>query len=96
VFVDQPSIESAVQLGERLVDGDANLGNRIGATTRRNVVVSEREPEKELVALTRREDYDLIVLRSNLRPLSGRAFFGYRVEYSLQNADCPVVVLTPT
>jgi nucleotide-binding universal stress UspA family protein len=59
-------------------------------------VVSERDPEAELVALTQREDYDLIVLGSNLRPRSGRAFFGYRVEYILQNADCPVVVLAST
>jgi len=65
----------------------------MGAETRRNVIVSERAPEEELVALTRREDYDLVVLGSNLRPLSGRGFFGYRVEYVLQNAACPVVVL---
>ncbi|MEA1930715.1 MAG: cation:proton antiporter [Euryarchaeota archaeon] len=92
-FVDRPGVESAVGLGERLVDGDANLGRRIGADTRRNVIVSDRDPEAELVALTRREEYDLVVLGGNLRPLSGRAFFGYRVEYVFQNADCPVVVL---
>ncbi|WP_227352941.1 cation:proton antiporter domain-containing protein [Haladaptatus salinisoli] len=93
VFANRPNRDSALRLGEEIVDGEADLGRQMGAEVRTNVFVGENEPEEELVALASEEGYDLIVLGSNLRPLSGRAFFGHRAEYIVKHADCPVAVL---
>jgi nucleotide-binding universal stress UspA family protein len=34
------------------------------------------------------------VMGSNLRPISGRAFFGHRVDGILNQATCPVAVVS--
>ncbi|WP_327050829.1 cation:proton antiporter domain-containing protein [Halomicrococcus gelatinilyticus] len=47
-----------------------------------------------VAGLARRGVVDLVVLGSNWRPLSRRAFLGHRVEYVVRNADCPVAVLS--
>ncbi|SEW01404.1 cation:proton antiporter domain-containing protein [Natrinema salifodinae] len=93
VFVDRPGVESGVRLGERIVEEEAAPGRQLGVAVDTNVIVGEREPEKELTALTRTEAYDLVLLGSSLRPLTGRAFFGHRVEYVFKHAACPVAVL---
>ncbi|WP_224447032.1 cation:proton antiporter [Haloprofundus salilacus] len=93
-FVDRPEMESTLRLGEEIVDGEADLGRRIGATVRTNVFVGEDDLEEELVARATEGGHDLVVLGSNLRPLTGRAYFGHRVDYVIRNAPCPVVVLS--
>lgn len=93
VFVTPPELQSSLRLGEKLVDREAGVGRRMGASVRTNVFVGERDPEQELVDLVAEKDYDLVVLGSNLRPLSGRAYFGHRVEYVVKHAECPVAIL---
>ncbi|WP_101294288.1 cation:proton antiporter domain-containing protein [Halegenticoccus soli] len=94
VFADRPDMDSALRLGEEIVDGEADLGRERGVEVRTNVFVGEADAEEELVAYAAEGDYDLVVLGSNIRPLTGRAFLGHRVEYIVRNAPCPVAVIS--
>nr|WP_306060091.1 universal stress protein [Natronococcus sp. AD5] len=79
-------------MGERLVDREAELGRRIGATVMTTVGLSSN-PDAELVNPAVRSDADAIFAGSTMRPASRRAFLGPRVEYVVQNAPCPVAVV---
>ncbi|WP_129112851.1 cation:proton antiporter domain-containing protein [Halegenticoccus tardaugens] len=94
VFADRPDMRSSLELGEEIVDAEADLGREMGVDVRTSVFVGETDPEEEVVALADERGHDLVVLGSNLRPLSGRAFFGHRVEYIARNAPCPVAVVS--
>jgi Kef-type K+ transport system membrane component KefB/nucleotide-binding universal stress UspA family protein len=85
--------DGTIEIGEKIVDREADLGRELGAQVRTRVLVSDRAPETEILSLAAENDDDLIILGSNLRPLSGRAFFGHRVEHVVQHADRPVAVL---
>jgi nucleotide-binding universal stress UspA family protein len=84
----------AMDLGEDLVSGLAKLGRSLGATVECDVVVSDH-PEQALVERAQRRG-DLVVVASNRRPVTQRAFFGHRVDHILCNAPCPVVVVSAT
>lgn len=92
-FATRPDLSEQVRIGEQLVDREAAFGRRLGATVLTRVALSET-PEAEIVDLADRTDADLIVLGSNMRPISQRAFLGHRVEYVVRNAPCPVAVLS--
>lgn len=94
--VTAPADEKAVELGERIVDREADYGRELGAEVGTRVLVSEREPGVEILDLAAGNDDDLVVLGSSLRPLSGRAFLGHRAEYVLEHADRPVAVVAST
>ncbi|WP_224269453.1 cation:proton antiporter [Haloprofundus salinisoli] len=93
-FANRPDMESTLRLGEEIVDREADLGRRMGATVRTNVFAGEADLEEELVNRATEGGHDLVVLGSNLRPLTRRAYFGHRVDYVVRNAPCPVVVLS--
>lgn len=86
-------LSEAVGLGEEIVDREAELGRTMGAEVLTNVLVGDT-PEQDIVERAAENDIDLIVLGSELRPVSRRAFFGHRVEYIIENAPCPVVVIS--
>jgi len=50
--------------------------------------------ENGIITIAERLDVDLIVLSSSLRPVSHRAFFGHRVDQVLNDARCPVLVIS--
>ncbi len=76
-----------------LVDHQADLGRRLGAEVDTRVLEGS-QPEQVILKLAREEAYGLIVMGSNLRPVSTRAFFGHRVEHILRNAPCAVAVIS--
>jgi Kef-type K+ transport system membrane component KefB len=82
----------AVDLGEELVSGLAELGRSMGARVEGDVIVSDH-PEHALVERAQRRG-DLVVIASNRRPVTQRAFFGHRVDHILTHAPCPVVVVS--
>ncbi|WP_247002765.1 cation:proton antiporter [Halosolutus gelatinilyticus] len=92
-FVDQPDLSKAIGIGEEIVDREADLGHEMGADVLTTVEVSDR-PEATMVELAHQDDVDLIIMGTEMRPISKRAFYGHRVEHVLQNADCPVAVVS--
>ncbi|MDP8971380.1 MAG: cation:proton antiporter, partial [Actinomycetota bacterium] len=82
----------AVELGEDLVNKVADLGHSMGATVHTDVVVAD-QPENAIVERAQRRA-DLVVLASNRRPVSQRAFFGHRIDHVLRQAACPVAVVS--
>jgi nucleotide-binding universal stress UspA family protein len=78
---------------QEIADSQAELARKLGAAI--DVVVMEsRQPEAEILKAARDMKYDLIVLSSTVRPVSGRVFFGSVVENVLLNAACVVAVLS--
>ncbi|XVH30577.1 cation:proton antiporter [Haloferacaceae archaeon DSL9] len=94
VFVDRPNMGAAMRLGREIVADEAELGRSMGAHVRTRVHLAETRPGADLIGIAEREGHDLIVIGSNLRPVTGQAFFDSRIEYVLRNAPCPVAVLT--
>ncbi|USZ71411.1 cation:proton antiporter [Natronosalvus halobius] len=92
-FVDSPDLTNELDVGNRIVDRDAEFGRRLGAKVVTTVTVSDK-PGAELVDIADRNGADVIVMGTNTRPISQRAFFGPNVEYVVNNAPCPVTVLS--
>ncbi|ODR80112.1 hypothetical protein BG842_10980 [Haladaptatus sp. W1] len=69
------------------------LGRRLGASVLTDVIVSEH-PTRAIAERAAENDIDLVVLGSELRPLSRRAFLGHRAEYVLKNVLCPVALVS--
>lgn len=57
------------------------------------LVEEGRSPDETILEVAEREDIDLIVLGTDLRPGSTRLFLGPRVENILVHANCPVVIV---
>lgn len=93
VVVGVHSSSLAHEFGERIVDSQADLARRLGAEVD-TVLPEGHRPEEVLIELAR--SYDLVVMGTNLRPLSGRAFLGARVEAILRHAPCAVAVVSST
>ncbi|SEW15304.1 cation:proton antiporter domain-containing protein [Natrinema salifodinae] len=92
-FAEEPDLSKAIEIGEEIVDREAELGRQLGAEVLTTVEVSQR-PEATMIDLADQDDVDLIVMGTEMRPVSKRAFYGHRVEYVIQNADCPVGIVS--
>lgn len=88
--------EQLQQLGgiaQEIIDGQADLGRGFGAQVDTHVLFG-RTSEQAIFDFIEAHPVDLVVVGSNLRPISGRAFFGRRVEALLAKAPCPVAVVS--
>ncbi|MFC4247269.1 cation:proton antiporter [Natribaculum luteum] len=92
-FVEQPDLSKAMAIGEGIVDREAELGREMGTKVLTTVEVGD-EPEATIVDLANRDGVDLIVMGSDIRAISQRAFFGHRVERVVEDAPCPVAVIS--
>jgi len=57
-----------------------------------DVVVSDHAEQAIIERAT--DPSDLVVVASDRRPVTQRAFFGHRVDHILANAPCTVVVVS--
>jgi Kef-type K+ transport system membrane component KefB len=87
------SLQEAQQIGQEVVGRDAELAHQLGVTVRTEVIVGD-SAEAEIVKRCQRRRVDLVVLSSNRRAVSQRAFFGHRVDHVLRHAPCPVAVVS--
>ncbi len=92
-YVDQTNLTSALEIAQQIVDQQADLGRSLGAQVNTKVLQGN-SPEQEILFFAQSEAVDLLVLGSNLRPISGRVFFGHRVDALLRQATCPVAVVS--
>lgn len=95
-FMEEPDMHEAYLIGEEIVDEEAELGRQMGAEVRTNVIVSDREPEEEIVDLAAEHQNDLIVMGTSIRSTSQRAFLGHTSEYIIRNAETAVAVVSST
>ncbi len=67
-----------------------------GCVSARGTVQVGADVEPANLETARRDEVDLILLGTDLRPASGRLFLGPRVERLLRSAPCPVIVVNWT
>lgn len=89
----EPELSEAVDLGEAIVDREAELGRQMGTEVLTHVAVGDR-PERDILTRATDEGADVIIMGSEIRPTSRRAFLGHRVEHIIENASCPVAVVS--
>jgi len=89
----EPGSTADLELGKEIVETDADRARKLGARIE-TIVIEANSPDEKLLKMAADGNYDLIVMGTNLRGISARAFFGHRVEAILRNAKCPVAVVT--
>jgi Kef-type K+ transport system membrane component KefB/nucleotide-binding universal stress UspA family protein len=67
------------------------FGEALGVHTE-SEIRDGRDPESVILDLASKQNFDLIILGTDLRAGSERLFLGPRVERILENAPCPVIV----
>lgn len=80
------------ELALQILNQQAELGRSLGARVKTDVL--QGNPEQIILEFADQHQVDLIVLGSNARPTTGRAFFGQRVDAILSRAHCPVAVIS--
>jgi Kef-type K+ transport system membrane component KefB len=78
--------------GQIFVNHLRNLGQSVDAQAE-TVVHRGGKVEQVILDMAEKNQMDLIVLGTDLRPGSDRLFLGPRVEYILENATCPVIIV---
>ncbi len=76
----------------RVLEEMRKTGQTKGVPAKTEVKVGS-EIEEVILDLAQKEQYDLIVLGTDVHPVSDRLFLGPRVERILRSAPCPVIVL---
>ena len=82
-----------VEMAREVIDHHAAWAERFGAKTEA-LVVEGSEPDAGILAIAATRDVDVIILGSGLRVSSTRAFFGHRIERILNEASCPVAIVS--
>jgi Kef-type K+ transport system membrane component KefB len=80
------------ELALQILNQQAELGRSLGAKVKTEVL--QGNPEQRILRYADQHQVDLIVLGSNARPTTGRAFLGQRVDAILSRAHCPVAVIS--
>ncbi|WP_245395458.1 cation:proton antiporter domain-containing protein [Anthocerotibacter panamensis] len=93
MVLERQNLEEMITIGQQIVDVQAELSHSYKVEVETRVVVGD-SPEKEIVAIANQSNFDLVILGTLLREIGLRAFFGHRVEYVLDQTNCPVAVLT--
>jgi len=80
------------QIAQQMVDDLAAMGTAMGVHVGTDVRHAP-DPETAIRELARASAIDLIILGTSVRAGTARLYLGRRVEYLLQHAPCPVVVV---
>lgn len=95
IHFEQEAINSAADIAQQILEQQAEIARSLGAEVKVHVLKGT-SPERELLDFARTQQVDLILLGSHLRMITGRAFFGHRVDTLLSKASCPVAVVSST
>ena len=93
ILFDQQTLAPAMEIAHQIVEQQAEIGHNLGAEVKTRVLTG-KSPEREILSFVQKEQVDLIILGSNIRTITGRVFFGHRVDVLLSRASCPVAVIT--
>jgi nucleotide-binding universal stress UspA family protein len=88
--------DRARELAEEVLAAEAVIGLSAGANVHTEAIMSEAPFSRVVIERARETEADLIVLQSEVRPVSRRAFLGHDVDDILRRSPCPVAVITRT
>jgi len=90
---DQLALEPVLEMAREIVEYQTQVAQRLGAEVNYQILEGN-SPEETILEFTQETKVDLILLGSTLRMVTGRAFFGHRVDAILRKAPCPVAVIS--
>jgi Kef-type K+ transport system membrane component KefB/nucleotide-binding universal stress UspA family protein len=91
LFEQQP-LPSVLEMTHQILELQAALATDLGAQVQ--TVIREGIPEREILNFAQEYQVDLIVLGTSVRMVTGRVFFGHRVDAILSKTACPVAVVS--
>jgi Kef-type K+ transport system membrane component KefB/nucleotide-binding universal stress UspA family protein len=83
---------AALELGRQILDRQTSIARQLGARVQSRIL--EGLPEREILNFAVADQVDLIVLGTSVRMVTGRVFFGHRVDAILNKATCPVALVS--
>ncbi|MEH2195833.1 MAG: cation:proton antiporter [Nostoc sp.] len=93
ILYEQRSLTPVKEIAHDLLEQQAAIGRNLGANVK-TYILQGTSPEREILKFAQTQEVDLIILGSNIRMVTGRVFFGHRVDAILSKAHCPVAVIT--
>jgi Kef-type K+ transport system membrane component KefB/nucleotide-binding universal stress UspA family protein len=91
LFEEQNHI-SALEVGHQILERQMAIAKQLGARVQPRIL--EGLPERAILNLASEDQVDLIVLGTSVRMVTGRVFFGHRVDAILNKANCPVALVS--
>ncbi|HEY9619606.1 MAG TPA: cation:proton antiporter [Crinalium sp.] len=93
ILYEQQALDPVMEIAQQIVEYQAEIAQTLGAQVEFRILKGT-SPEREILNFAHEEHVDLIVLGSSIRMITGRVFFGHRVDAILSQANCPVAVLS--
>jgi Kef-type K+ transport system membrane component KefB/nucleotide-binding universal stress UspA family protein len=93
ILYEQRSLMPVREIARNLLEQQAEIGRSLGADVK-TYILQGSSPEREILNFAQTNEVDLIILGSHIRMVTGRVFFGHRVDAILSKAHCPVAVIT--
>ncbi|MEH1966712.1 cation:proton antiporter domain-containing protein [Nostoc sp.] len=93
ILYEQRSLAPVREIARDLLEQQAEIGRNLGADVK-TYILQGTSPEREILKFAQTKEADLIILGSSIRMVTGRVFFGHRVDAILSKAHCPVAVIT--
>ncbi|MEH2180578.1 cation:proton antiporter domain-containing protein [Nostoc sp.] len=93
ILYEQRSLAPVKEIAHDMLEQQAEMGRNLGADVK-TYILQGSSPEREILKFAQTEEVDLILLGSSIRMVTGRVFFGHRVDTILSKAHCPVAVIT--
>jgi Kef-type K+ transport system membrane component KefB/nucleotide-binding universal stress UspA family protein len=93
LLYERRSIAPAQEIAQQIVAYHTEVAENFGANVQARIL-EDISPERAILNFAQNEAVDLIVLGSTIRSITGRVFFGHRVDALLNQVICPVAVLS--
>lgn len=93
LLLDSGAVDDGIHAGQEMVSTAAAFGERLGVSVDTAVRVAPNA-EEEIVRFANSGAFELLVLGTSTRALTGRPFYGHRVSYILEKAHLPVAVVS--
>jgi Kef-type K+ transport system membrane component KefB/nucleotide-binding universal stress UspA family protein len=85
-------IDRQFNYAHEIVNSLKLIGESLSVNTFTKVVLGEN-PENEILKIAKDEDFNLVIIGSDVRPGSDKLYLGPRVERILANSSCPVIIV---
>ncbi|MGB3640293.1 MAG: universal stress protein, partial [Rivularia sp. (in: cyanobacteria)] len=93
ILYERRTLNPMKDIASDLLEQQAVIGRSLGADVKTRILKGT-SAEMEILEFAQNQNFDLIILGSNIRMVTGRVFFGHRVDAILKKAHCPVAVIT--
>ncbi len=84
--------ERRLTFAHQTVEELKRLGESLNVNTFTEIEIGE-EPDSVILKMAQENDFDLIILGTDVRPGSDKLYLGPRVERILNNSSCPVIIV---